>query len=272
MSDSKEEDAIRIGWKENLKRVLIRQFKSAICAGAVHKEYLEKLGLPADRIFLGYDVVDNEYFFRQAAKVRNNPDDHRHLPGLGCSKPYFLASARFIKRKNLAFLLHAYEIYCQNMKSSGYDGNIWGLIVLGDGDERGALEKTIKELNIERVTLAGIQQIENLPAYYALAGAFIHPALQDQWGLVVNEAMASGLPVLVSRGCGCASELVENGVNGFVFDPTDFVRLSDLMCKISDNEYDLSSMGNSSLEKISHWGTDKFAEGIYQAFCVAFKS
>ncbi len=272
MSESKYNDDIRIFWKEKIKVVILHQFGSALCGGSEHKDYLKKLGFPGDRIHLGYDAVDNEYFIHQTDIVRENPDKHLSLPGIRRGKKYFLASARFIKRKNLPFLIYAYNRYCQKMKKAGDEGNRWDLILLGDGDEREELEQLIQDLNLDGVTLAGIQQIDMLPSYYALAGAFIHPALQDQWGLVVNEAMASGLPVLVSSGSGCASELVENGVNGFIFNPTDLDQLSDLMYKISSNSYDLDLMGKASLDKIRQWGPDKFAIGIHQAVLTAFCS
>jgi glycosyltransferase involved in cell wall biosynthesis len=119
--------------------------------------------------------------------------------------------------------------------------------------------------------LAGFRQIEEIPVYYGLAKAFIHPALQDQWGVVVNEAMASGLPVIVSKNCGCAPELVEQGGNGFVFDPLDVAQLADYMLRISSDPVSLEQMGRASLEKISHWGLDRFAEGLYSAAEIALE-
>ena len=83
------------------------------------------------------------------------------------------------------------------------------------------------------VILAGFKQYDELPAYYGLASAFVHASTTEQWGLVVNEAMASGLPVLVSDRCGCAPDLVEDGVNGFTFDPYDVEALAGLMQRVA---------------------------------------
>src|SRR5206468_501416 len=88
----------------------------------------------------------------------------------------------------------------------------WSLVVLGDGVLRGDLEQLRTELNLgDHVLFPGFKQYDELPAYYGLATAFIHASMVEPWGLVVNEAMAAGLPVLVSARCGCAWDLVEEG-------------------------------------------------------------
>ena len=82
---------------------------------------------------------------------------------------------------------------------------------------------------MEDVLLPGFKQYPELPLYYGLAGAFVLPSLTEPWGLVVNEAMAAGLPVVVSDRCGCASDLVRPGENGFAFDPCDIEQLAALL-------------------------------------------
>lgn len=119
--------------------------------------------------------------------------------------------------------------------------------------------------HIEEVTLAGFRQLEETTAYYGLAGAFVHPAQVDQWGLVVNEAMAAGLPVLVSKRAGCAHDLIRDGENGFCFDPADASQLSRLLCKIASPDTDRAAMGRRSREIIARWSPDRFAEGLWQA-------
>ena len=110
--------------------------------------------------------------------------------------------------------------------------------------------------------MPGFKQYEELPTYYASAGAFIHASTIEQWGLVVNEAMASGLPVLVSNRCGCAKDLVREGVNGFTFDPYNEEQLADLMVRIASDEVARYQMGARSREIIAEWGTDRFASGV----------
>jgi glycosyltransferase involved in cell wall biosynthesis len=113
--------------------------------------------------------------------------------------------------------------------------------------------------------MPGFKQYEELPAYYAHAGAFIHASTTEQWGLVVNEAMASGLPVLVSNRCGCAADLVKEGENGWTFDPTDEEKMVELMLKISEDETLRKEMGLRSREIIEEWGPDRFASEVSAA-------
>ena len=135
---------------------------------------------------------------------------------LGLPERYFLASARFIEKKNLSGLLHAYAAYRRATPDDP-----WSLVVLGDGELRPELERLRGELGLDDVvSFPGYRSYQELPAYYGLASCFVHASTTEQWGLVVNEAMAAGLPVLVSNRCGCAANLVqEDGVqeggNGF---------------------------------------------------------
>jgi glycosyltransferase involved in cell wall biosynthesis len=223
--------------------------------------------MASERILLGYDVVDNEYFGKSVEQVRTNRSAFRHLPGLGSEVPFFLASSRFIRRKNLHRLVLAYHLY---RKRSSAEGVVpWRLVILGDGEERENLEHLVAKENIAGTTLAGFRQIEDLPAYYGLASTFIHPALQEQWGLVVNEAMASGLPVLVSERCGCVPELIREGENGFAFDPEDAEALAELMLRYASGEVDLSALGEAARCHMRQWGPDRFAQGMCDAVTLA---
>jgi glycosyltransferase involved in cell wall biosynthesis len=99
----------------------------------------------------------------------------------------------------------------------------------------------------------------------------VHPASNEAWGLVVNEAMASGLPVLVSRRCGCAYDLVKEGVNGFTFDPTDEAELSRQLCDMTTMPQERRcAMSAASRRIVADFGVERFAEGLLEAFgCAA---
>ena len=101
--------------------------------------------------------------------------------------------------------------------------------------------------------------------YYGLASAFILPSTTEQWGLVVNEAMASGLPVLVSNRCGCAAELVKEGSNGYTFNPLEIGEIADLMLNIGAAGVDRSAMGQKSREIIANWSPDLFGRNLTNA-------
>ena len=104
-----------------------------------------------------------------------------------------------------------------------------------------------------------------LPAYYASAGAFVHSALVDQWGLVVNEAMAAGLPVVVSTGTGCSYDLVRDGENGYRFDPEDVEGLAGCLARVAAPDADRAAMGRRSAEIVEGWAPAAFGRGLWEA-------
>ena len=251
LSESKEDDFLRTPLSESIKKWIIKKYKSALVGGEAHKRYLKKLGFPDEAIFFGYDVVDNSFFHPSRCRKLRVPID----------KPYFLSINRFIPKKNLLFLLSSYATY---RKKKGVDA--WDLILCGDGHLRPGVEKEIIELGIKAfVHLPGFLEQERLLPYFGHAKCFIHASLQEQWGLVVNEAMAAGLPILVSNRCGCFKELVNEGINGFGFDPENKMQLVDLMLKVSQRKFKLDEMGNAALEYIRKFSPDYFAEGLMQA-------
>ncbi len=261
ISESTAWDEPSAAWKQVLKRRLVRHFSAALVGGEHHVANLTQLGFDPERIFFGYDAVDNDYFSTSTDAVRTNADETRRR--LQLPSNFFLASARFVEKKNLARLIDAFAQYRAR-------GGTWSLVLLGDGPLRPALEQQRDALGLgAHVLLPGFRQYDELPAYYALAGAFIHPSTVEPWGLVVNEAAASGLPLLVSNRCGCAPELVRDGVNGFTFDPTDVRALAQLMEKIAAPDFPRAAFAAASREIVAPWGPERFAQGLAQAVNIA---
>lgn len=139
------------------------------------------------------------------------------------------------------------------------------MIILGTGPDEDELRKQVAEASIPEVVFAGFQQFDQLIAYYAFAGAFIHPALQEQWGLVVNEAMACGLPIGVSKTVGAAYDLVEDGVNGFKFDPNEMSSIEGALTRLAADPDHRERMANSSREIIQSWTPEHFAKHFWAA-------
>jgi glycosyltransferase involved in cell wall biosynthesis len=280
MSESTAYDSCRRPWKEIVKRDYVSLASSALVGGAPHRAYLRQLGMPDDRIFEGYDAVDNDTFARGAACWREVD---------GPQTPYFLASNRFIEKKNLFRLLSAYAIYLTKDQGPGTkDRHPWPLVLLGDGELRTALLAHARILGLtvlERapwesptrneepgtknrpaVYLPGFRQIDELPRFYAHAGAFVHASTTEQWGLVVNEAMAGGLPVIVSNRCGCAPDLVRDGQNGWTFDPLDETALAGLLGRVAAlDDVERTRLGEAGREIIGDWGPERFAVGLLAA-------
>ena len=380
MSETRAADGRRVWWKEWIKSRLVRKFDGALCGGESHKRYLMDLGMPAERIEFGYNVVDNQFFGtirnreyreqggeaglttedtteRLGGREMEQPKVGPKGEGVGTTEsksteleagarlscqagdefsipfpselardsetpsrtrfadasasshatndslpatelqvpagPFFLASNRFVERKNLKGLIRAYARYVESFLGGK---KIWPLVLLGDGELRGGLEALCGELGLitagelshggaehaegERLKLnsyklktpttgglvvfAGFRQIEELPAFYAGAGAFVHPALEEPWGLVINEAMASGLPVLSSRNDGAAEELVVNGKTGYLFDPRNIEEMANAMSKVAGmTQEEQLTMGRAAFEMVERKAPAKaFGEGL----------
>jgi glycosyltransferase involved in cell wall biosynthesis len=259
MSESAENDEPRRWWKEAVKRRIVRLCSAALVGGSKHGEYIAKLGLASDRIFDGYDVVDNRHFEAGAAAARLASS--RLRLELGLPAQYFLACSRFETKKNLARLLEAYCLYRKRTPEK-----YWGLVVVGDGVLRTELESLRGTLGLNSdVLFPGFKSYDDLPAYYGLAEAFLHVSTTEQWGLVINEAMAAGLPVVVSDRCGCAGELLKGGVNGFVVDPYDVAGLAETMSRVASRSCDRERMGQASRDIVFSWSPDRFARHLVAA-------
>ena len=263
MSETKADDLPRSAWRERVKGWLYPHFDAALVGGSPHRDYAVSLGLPPDRVFLGYDVVDNHFYRRGAETVRADAGTWR--TALGLPRPFFLTVSRFIPKKNLLGLLQAYRLY---REIAGPDP--WDLVVCGAGP----LEPVLRSdaAGLRGVHFPGFLQAPELSRYYGLAGAFILASSHfEQWGLVVNEAMAAGLPVLVSKTCGCSPDLVQERMNGFTFDPYDVKSLARLMGKMSSDAVDLKTMGDASQRIIAQWTPEVFAENLLKAVDAAQK-
>jgi len=275
MSESAAQDQPRMRWNEWIKQRIVSLYSTAHVGGQRHIDYLVALGMPRDRIFTGYDVVDNEYFRQKAEEIRRQRSEVRQKYGL--PENYFLASARFIEKKNLPTLIRAYARYRQKSEVRGQRSEVserngpWDLVLLGDGPLKGDLCRLISDLRLQaHVYLPGFKQYDDLPVYYALAKAFVHASTTEQWGLVVNEAAACGLPVIVSNRSGCVPELVRG--NGFTFDPVNEDELAVRLLEMASlSDHDLEHFGEASRRIAARFEPDRFGEGLEHAATMAIK-
>ena len=265
MSESQIDDAPRSYLREVLKRRIVTQFDAALVGGPPHAEYVGRLGISSDKLHYGYNAVDNAYFEREADAARSNADTLKTRYGL--PERYILASARMIKKKNLPNLIAAYaDARCKQE-------DLPSLVVLGDGPERTAVEDAIRFKNIEGfVHLPGFRGYEMLPAYYALSEGFLHVSTAEQWGLVINEAMASGVPVIASRPCGAARSVIQDGVTGLLTD-VDAASISDAISRLFAMPPEArAEMGLAGRKEIGFWGPDRFGSGLEAAVDSARKT
>ncbi len=249
-SESTRFDHKRIFWKEQIKKAILGLYDGAIVAGMPHKSYLTQLGLPEDLIGVVGNVVDNQFYQTDEAE-----DDRRSG---------FLYIGRFLDIKNLEFLIHSYAEY--RRQSQLPTEELHPLYLVGDGPERERLEEMVAEQQIPGIVFTGILQPDDVRKMYEGCSVFVLPSTSEPWGLVVNEAMASGMPVLVSNMCGCSFDLVWDGQNGFLFDPWDQQELTEKLLILSGDPDLRFKMGREARQTIAQFTPQTYAEKCVQFF------
>lgn len=270
MLEGQKKDCPRYFFKEAYKRYYFLSKVDAIfCGGTSHADYARSLGFDPKKIFDGYDAVDNNYWSQLANKARSREEKNSRLMDLGTDEGYFVASGRFVEKKNFIGLITAYADYLKMTKSEKKS-----LVLIGDGPLRKEIEEAIEKYDLNfKVKLPGYLEPDEVAEYFAFASAFIMPSSHyEQWGLVVNEAMACSLPVIVSDICGCAPDLVRDGQNGFVYPANNLSRLTQLMCLVGEDKCNIDEMGMLSSDLIQGHGLEHFAENFYKAAEVALSS
>jgi glycosyltransferase involved in cell wall biosynthesis len=260
MSESQAIDRPRVWWKESIKRRRVARFDAALCGGPEHRDYLVELGMPADRIALGYNAVDHDAFAARADAARAVD-----RPPLLPTPPFFLCVCRFAPEKDIFTLLDAFARHRANADPA----TSWGLALVGDGPDRAAIDRLIDGLGLRaHVALPGFLQAEALAPWHAHAGAFVLPSRSEPWGLVVNEAAAARLPLIVSDRCGCASTLVPDppGTTGWTFPAGDAAALADRLDHFTriDSSHRIE-IGARAHAIASAWGPSRFADGLLEA-------
>ena len=247
--------------KESVKKLFISRCNAILAAGTRHRDYVIRLGAKSENIFImrGVGGVNLSLYQTAVLEGRKNKIELCNKLGVPC-RNYFLYVGRFSPEKNLLFLLKTYE----KLKNKERTDN-WGLILVGDGPQRKEIESFIKDNGIKNVFFPGFIQKEKLPYFYAISDVFVLPSISETWGLVVDEAMVSGLPALVSNQCGCYPDIVRDGINGFSFDPFNENELFGFMKDIVKGKYDLEAMGKASLKIIKEYTPEKVAEVFKKA-------
>ncbi|HZR56188.1 MAG TPA: glycosyltransferase family 4 protein [Terriglobales bacterium] len=242
---------------ESMKSMFMRNCDAFIAAGVSSFEYLRSFGLPREAIFIAPNAVDIEFFTERADMVRADSAPHRLRHAL--PDHFALFVGRLVREKGVFDLLRAYSQLTPKIREE------LSLVLVGDGEAHSELKRRAAEIYPGRIDFAGFLQREQLVNYYALADMFIMPTHSDPWGLVVNEAMACGLPVICSNIAGCVADLVEDGRNGLIFPAGDSTALTNAMSALAGDAELRVSMGRRSKERILRNSPEACASGIAHA-------
>jgi len=236
-----------------LKRRVIECYQAGFVAGTRQLRYLSELGLSAERCFVGCAVVDNDQFDGGTAIAR------RAVAGETARPPVLLSCVRLHPRKNVMSVL---ETLAERRGE-------WRWTIAGEGPQRTEIEARIRALDLhEEVRLLGNVGYGEIARLYQSADAYLQPSVSEPWGVAVNEAMASGLPVVVSNQCGCCEDLLEEGINGFAFDAANSGGLGRALDNLREARSRWGEMGEASRGIVGRWGLDLFARNFWRS-CVA---
>lgn len=242
---------------EFMKAQFIRHCQAFVAAGKSSRQYLLSLGVQAHTIFTAPDAVDVEFYSRNAERARRHADEVRARHGL--PPRYFLCAGRLVREKGVFDVLSAYA----ELDESVRDGI--GLVFAGDGTARTELEHFAAGIRPGIVKFSGFVQREQLSELYALAQALVFATHSDPWGLVVNEAMACGLPIIASEVAGCVPDLVEHNWNGILVAPGDVKGLTEAMHALVSQPALAARMAECSLERIRSYTPELWADGLMKA-------
>jgi 1,2-diacylglycerol 3-alpha-glucosyltransferase len=242
---------------EFLKTKFLKRCSAFVVPGKSSSQYVKNYGVNEDKIFTAPNAVDTDLFALRAAAIRQ--DDTTERQALQLPPRFFLFVGRLVREKGVYDLLDAYAKLAPELRAA------IGLVLVGEGMARADLTQRAIQIVPGQVRCAGFVHRDQLASYYALAEAFVFPSHTDTWGLVVNEAMACGLPVIVSDAAGCAADLVEDGWNGRVVPRGDVAQLASAMEDLALHSEGRRRMANHSQELILRYSPEACAAGIAKA-------
>lgn len=207
------------------QRWLLRQFDGFLSVGQRHTEYLRHFGVPSGKIFPVPHFVDNDWFAARAAQVRGQRSAIRNRWGADETTLVALFVGKFQPIKRPQDILQAQGFLSTQSVSTLS-------VFVGAGEMDSKLRGLASSLGVS-TRFEGFQNQTELPRYYVAADVLVLPSESETWGLVVNEAMACGLPAIVSDAVGCAPDLIEEGITGFSYRVGDCTRLADRLARVA---------------------------------------
>lgn len=252
MGCSKFDDWQRNSLKEAVKRIFFKPYNGAIGSGKRSKDYFRFHGFDEKKIATEYNTLSINRI-KKMSSVEPAP------AGLAFEERHFTIVARLVPKKNLHMALEAYALYKKN------NSEFKPLYICGSGSLEQELKDKAIELGVDSdVNFVGFVQTEQIAKFLGTSLALILPSIEEQFGNVVIEAQALGLPVLLSDVCGARDNLVRNAVNGFIFEPDNPQGLAWFMSIIANDQKLWTAMSSSAQEYAAKGDTQKFVQAVRQ--------
>jgi glycosyltransferase involved in cell wall biosynthesis len=251
--------------KKMAKTAVLKPLFSAtsgfLSIGRYNTEFYRRWGVPAHKIYLTPYSVDNDYWLARAAELAACKAQLKTELDFEPSATIVLFSGKLMPVKRPFDLLRAFERVAKETQS--------GLVFLGDGELRGQLEEYVRERGLRNVRFVGFKNQTELAPFFAMADVFVLPSEFEPWGLVVNEALCFGLPVIVSDRVGAGGDLVRPGKNGFIYPAGDVAAMTGYLKELLLNPSLRSSASQISQELIRSWGNPQVVDGVLECLhCV----
>lgn len=251
MTASKFDDHPRFALKEWLKAQLLSCFSGAIVGGGRQYDYVRFLGFRKRRVMPGYNTVSME-------RVRRQADAAGAQTGRRFADRSFVYVGRFVAKKNIETMLEAYALYAQ-----GAGAQARRLIMVGDGPLGAALRTQCQQLGIAGlVDFTGFLASEQVSATLAQGLALVLVSGEEQWGLVINEALAVGLPVIASFEVGAREALVRNLQNGCLVQSRSIESIARAFAFVAGDERRWQAMARHSHERAWLADSERFADAV----------
>jgi glycosyltransferase involved in cell wall biosynthesis len=248
------EDSARRRIRAGLLRMLFAITTGFMTSGVLNAEYYRHYGADPRRFFLLPWAIDNERFARESVLQPGEREALRARYGIAPDAVVFLFSAKLVERKDPFALLKAYE----RMRHRGRAA----VVFMGDGVLRESLERYAREHGLGGAHFTGFVNQAAIPKHYAMADVFVLPSTYEPRGAVINEAMACGLPVVVTDRCGSIGDIVLDGDNAFIYPAGDASALAEIMDRMTADAALRARMGERSREIIAGWDYARGVEGI----------
>ena len=241
-------------WKRLLKypfySVILPRLAHYLSPGSRTDDYLRHYHVPENRIHRLAHMIDTERFSQGAQAAREAGADKSMRAQFNAADKDFvlLFVGKLIPRKRIDLVLEALRLMKTRSPEAFARTRVW---LLGDGPLRSAFEAFVKTHDLP-VDFIGFINQSRLPSVYPAADCLILASSDDTWGLVVNEAFACGVPAIVADGVGCAPELIEEGVTGWVLKSDNPADLADIIATASVKA---RSLARDRIDVISRQGS-----------------
>jgi glycosyltransferase involved in cell wall biosynthesis len=229
-------------WKEWAKRRVLPRADAILTTGADGRRYVEDYGVDGAGVYTINYFSDAKFFSAAADAVKDRRDELRRREDV--KGVAFIYVGRLWRGKGIDTLLTAFRL------AQGRSSQTLSLLLVGDGVDEAELRDMCRTQSIPNVRFIGFQQKNDIAAYYAMADVFVFPTLGDPFGQVVEEAMASGLPVISTTAAGEIGERIIPGHNGELVPPGDVEQLAQKMVQMAESDGVIRTLGYHAREDV----------------------